>query len=138
MSQTYVLSTTNPNWRDVRKHAAEYVASLPVGTAKLAVEIKPYRATRSAEANRLLWAIYNDIAQQVVMNGRRFSADCWHEYLAGLFLGKTDMRLPNGEIVTRRVSTASLNVEEFSNYVDRVSAWGADQGVVFEERRVAA
>ena len=135
--KVYVLSTANPNWRDVRKRAAEYVASLPVGTAKLAVEIKPYRATRSAEQNRLLWALYNDIAEQAVVRGNRFSADCWHEFLCGELLGKTDMRLPNGEIVTRRVSTASLNVEEFSNYVDRVSAWGADQGVVFEERRAA-
>lgn len=138
MSQTYVLSTTNPNWRDVKARAIAYIQALPVGTAKLAVEIKPYRATRSVEANRLLWALYNDIAQQVVMQGHRYSADCWHEYLCGELLGKTDMRLPNGEIVARRVSTASLNVEEFSNYVDRVSAWGADNGVVFEERRISA
>lgn len=45
----------------------------------LSVQVSEHKAKRSAEQNRLLWAVLHDIAASAWVGGKRYSADAWHE-----------------------------------------------------------
>lgn len=46
----------------------------------LEISIRPYKSKRSTEQNRRLWKIYQTLAEQAWVSGKRFSQDAWHEY----------------------------------------------------------
>ena len=96
----------------------------------LAVEVHLESSKRSIQANRLYWALLHQIAEQAWMDGRQYSADIFHEYLKRHFLGCVD--LPKGG--TMGISTATLSVGEFAEYMTRVEAWATSElGVQFTE-----
>jgi 16S rRNA G527 N7-methylase RsmG len=39
------------------------------------------------------------------------------------------IELPNGELIEQELSTTGLNKEQFSEYVERVTAWAMDHSV---------
>jgi hypothetical protein len=53
----------------------------------LAVTVSEHKAKRSAEQNKLYWSRLNEIAEQAWIDGKRFSADAWHEYYKQKFIG---------------------------------------------------
>ena len=89
---------------------------------------------RNNEQNKRLWkAVYEPIADQAWVAGKQYSKDVWHEHFANLFLPKREVITPFGEVVTRRASTSELTVSEFSEYMQNVEAWAAQNlGVIFE------
>lgn len=91
-------------------------------------------AKRNADQNRRLWGyVYRTIAEQAFVNGQQFDADVWHEHCARAFGVCDEITLPDGEIVTRRKSTTQMTVSEFSEYMERVTAYATQQlGVQFE------
>lgn len=91
---------------------------------------------RNAEQNARLWkAVYEQIEQQAWVNGRQYDKDTWHEYLAGMFLPKDEIELPDGTKRLRRKSTTELTVSEFSEYMQSVEAYAANElGVMFYDQ----
>lgn len=89
--------------------------------------------TRTHPQNARYWLLIHLIAEKVKPEGETYSPDSWHEYFAGRFLGKTELRLPNGEIVKRRRSTTETDVAEFNDYMARVEEWARDRNVWLEE-----
>lgn len=89
----------------------------------LSVQVSEHKAKRSAEQNRLLWAVLHDIAESAWVGGKRYSADAWHEQCKREFIGCEE--LPNGATVG--ISTASLSVEEFSTYIERIREYASDE-----------
>ena len=127
LSRTFVLSTEananalwsflKANWRQTAK------AGKP-----LAVTVQEYKAKRSGDQNRYYWQRLNEIAEQAWIGGRQFSADAWHEHFKRQFVGSED--LPHGG--TAGISTTSLSVAEFAEYVGRVEAYAASElGIEF-------
>jgi hypothetical protein len=88
---------------------------------------------RSTEANKRLWALYQLIADNVKPAGKEFSRETWHYYFKGLFLGCTDIPLPNGRIRTEPNSTRELDKRAFNDYMAQVEAWAAERNVYLEE-----
>lgn len=82
----------------------------------LSVQVSDHKAKRSAEQNRLLWAVLHDIAANAWVNGKRFSADAWHEQFKREFIGCEE--LPSRETVG--ISTSSLSVAEFSTHIEQI------------------
>ena len=94
---------------------------------------------RSSEANRRYWSLINLLAEQVKPNGSQYSANSWHEYAKARFLGMKDITLPSGQVITRSVSSADLDTQEFSRYMTEVEAWAASEcGVYLPDGREAA
>ena len=87
------------------------------------------RLTRSNEQNRLYWALLHLLADKVKNKGQSYSADTWHLYCKSRFLGCDDHVLPSGKTLTLPRSTASLDVAEFGEYLDKVQAWAAERDV---------
>ncbi|VVE82886.1 recombination protein NinB [Pandoraea sputorum] len=89
---------------------------------------------RNAEQNRFYWGVaLRDISEQAWIDGKQYDKDTWHEYFARMFGVSDELTLPDGEIITRRKSTAQMTIGEFSIYVNQVQAWAANHlGVEFE------
>jgi hypothetical protein len=89
----------------------------------LAVYVGPYRESRSAAQNRLYWAVLNHIAEAAHVDGQQFSSTAWHAYFAGKFIGFDE--LPDG---TRApISTTTLDVESFNEYLTQIQAYAATE-----------
>ena len=101
--------------------------------AELEVCIRPYNSKRSIEQNKRLWAIYGELADKAWVNGRRYSAETWHEYCKGMFLGYELKAMPDGTEVKTPISTTTLNTAEMTDYQNRLQAWAAGNfGLIWE------
>lgn len=98
----------------------------------LVVSVAEYNEKRNNPQNALMWALLAEIAEQAMVDGRRYPKECWHDHLRGELLGYVD--LPNGKKTP--ISTTTLSVSEFAEYVNRIMAYAATElGVIFEERK---
>lgn len=109
----------------------------------LEVLIREYRPTRSLDQNAMMWSgPLSDISHQVYLEGRTYSPEAWHEYFKEQFLPEEFddeqcrpgyrkwIYLPNGD---RRLvgSSTQLTKKGFSLYLEKIYAFGAEQGVLF-------
>ena len=93
--------------------------------------LRPAKSKRSLEQNKRYWELLNQLAAAVEINGRRFSAEVWHEHWKRELIGREELILPTGEIEQRGISTTTLNVSEFGDYMSRIEAWAAtEHGVI--------
>lgn len=115
----------------------------------LEVLIREYQPKRTLDQNALMWAgPLSDIQEQVYLNGQTFSAEVWHEHFKREFLPEQFdeelckpgyqkwMFLPNGDRILDKdnASTTKLTKKGFSQYLERIYAFGAQHGVMFGER----
>lgn len=101
--------------------------------AELEVCIRPYNSKRSVEQNRRLWKIYGELSDRAWVNGRRYSAETWHEYCKGVLLGFDIKAMPDGTEVKTPISTTTLNTAEMTDYQNRLQAWAAGEfGIIWE------
>jgi hypothetical protein len=84
---------------------------------------------RSHPQNARYWLLLHAIAEQIKPGGKEYSADQWHTYAKSRWLGCDDVPLPNGKVLSIPRSTASLDVAEFGEYMEKVEAWAAERGV---------
>ncbi len=105
------------------------------------VSIEPFKAKRSTPQNALLWAsLISDFVEQGFVDGRQFSAECWHEYLKREFLpdpGEDTIEgyqkwteLPDGKLLLTG-STTKLTTKGFSNYIEKCYSFGCEIGIRF-------
>ena len=91
------------------------------------IEIPASTKKRTAAQNAAYWALLREVASSSYVGGRRFDADIWHEFFAGKFLGRVDSTLPGGEVITRPISTATLDKAAFADYLEKVERFALDQ-----------
>jgi hypothetical protein len=107
-----------------RKTALEALRAAKIGWV---VRIEP--ANRTNAQNAFYWALLQSISEQVMPGGKSHSRDTWHIYFKTLFLPGRMIELPTGELIEQEPSTTGLNKEQFSEYVERVTAWAMDHSV---------
>ena len=67
------------------------------------------------------------------VNGRRYSAETWHEYCKGVLLGFDIKAMPDGTEVKTPISTTTLNTAEMTDYQNRLQSWAAGEfGIIWE------
>lgn len=81
----------------------------------------------------LYWAILRMIEEQLAIKGKHFTATCWDEYFKERYLGKEEVELPNGKIITRTVGTSSLDKAGMSEYMLKISAWCSEHSVILPD-----
>jgi len=88
---------------------------------------------RTLPQNERMWAMLTDVARQVKWNGQKLSPDDWKVvFLSAL---KAELRMVpnldgNGFVQLGRSSSA-LSVDEMSDLMALIEAFGAREGVVF-------
>lgn len=85
---------------------------------------------RTTKQNSRYWGrgVLAQIAEQAIVNGKKYSAETWHEQFKRKFIGIEEM--PDGSV--RGMSSADLEIEPFAKFAQEVEAYAATElGVVF-------
>lgn len=118
-----------------RAKLADWAVRLPAGTR---VEVKAPK--RTIPQNDRLWASLTDIANQVLWHGIKLTPDDWK--LVFLDALKREARLvPNIDgngFVNLGRSSSDLSKAEFSELLEIIYAFGAREGVTFNDPALAA
>jgi hypothetical protein len=112
----------------------------------LEVVVREEKKARKLDQNALLWAgPLRDISEQGWIDGKQFSAEVWaHYFKTQLLPEEFDPELclegyskwsigPDGDRVLTG-STTQLTVVGFSQYIEAVTAFGANLGVEYSAR----
>lgn len=131
--QSVAYKLTKDNKRPLMTTIYNNLGAWLEANAELEVCIRPYNSKRSIEQNRRLWKIYAKLADEAWVNGRRYSAETWHEYCKGMFLGYELKAMPDGTELKTPISTTTLNTAEMTDYQNRLQAWAAGNfGLIWE------
>lgn len=118
-----------------RKKVTAWAWGLPPGTR---CEFKAPR--RSLDQNARMWAALTDIATQTRYHGLKLTPDDWK--LLFLDALKREVRMvPNLDgngFVSLGRSSSDLSKQEMSDLIEIIAAWGAKNGVVFNDPHEAA
>lgn len=106
-----------------------YLDAALQGSRRWVLSIKP--ETRSLQQNARLWAMLNDISQQVDWYGRKLSPENW-KHVFSAALKKQDV-VPglDGGFVVLGLSTSKMTVGEMADLQTLMEAFGAENGVRF-------
>lgn len=131
--QSVAYRLTKDNKRPLMTTIYNNLGAWLESNAELEVCIRPYKSKRSVEQNRRLWKIYGELADKAWVNGRRYSAETWHEYCKGMFLGYELKAMPDGTELKTPISTTTLNTAEMTDYQNRLQSWAAGNfGLIWE------
>jgi len=96
--------------------------ALAAAEKPLTVHVAEYQAKRTLQQNAGYWALISQIAEEAWVDGKKFSRDAWHEFFREKYLTKLE-----GPAGLYAVSTTSLTVREFSEFIGKVEAYAATQ-----------
>lgn len=119
-----------------RAKASRWAAKAPWGTR---VEFKA--AKRTLPQNARMWAMLTDVAEQATHMGRRYTPDQW-KVLFMHACGREVQFIPaldGSTFIPWGQSSSDLSVQEMTDLIEFMFAWGAQNGVVFHDpEQVAA
>lgn len=95
------------------------------------VEIKP--PTRSLEQNARLWAMLTDVSRQVDWYGRKLSQEEWKIVFTASMKKQDVVPGLDGGFVAMGQSTSKMTKGELGDLMELISAFGAQQGVIFHD-----
>jgi hypothetical protein len=115
-------------WHDMQIVLYPFLRTILQGGGSWELVVR--RIQRTKAQNRRYWGngVLAQIAEQVVVNGRKYAPESWHEQFKRQFIGFDE--LPNGQIIGK--SSAKLSTKEFCEFCDQVEAYAATElGVTF-------
>lgn len=89
--------------------------------------------TRTLAQNARMWALLHRLSERYRPDGQSFAPETWHHYFRDQFLGRVDVRLPDGRVVAVPRSTTELDTHEMADYQTQIEAWCAERGVTLDE-----
>jgi hypothetical protein len=131
--RTFILRE-DAHLRALTAHVAANWQACAGAGQPLAVTVLPHKAQRTRQQNRLYWAYVREIAENAWVDGQKFTPEAWHEYLKRKLIGHED--LPHGG--TCGISTATLDVAQFNEFIGGVAAYAAENGYLGENHEYAA
>lgn len=112
-----------------RRLAAAFCMMAPEGWH---VRVTP--PTRTLDQNARLWAMLSDVSAQVVWHGRKLTGEEW-KIVFSAALTKQDV-IPgiDGGFVAMGQSTSKMTKRELSDLMELIAAFGANNGVQFQDQ----
>lgn len=95
--------------------------------------------TRTEKQNERFHAMCGDVAKQKEFNGRKLTLQQWKVLFVSAHAKATGLEYDlevglEGELVNLRESTAQMGVQRMASLIEYVSAWGAENDVIFDEK----
>ena len=136
-TQKFTGIITRNNKRDVMYLAWETAGKLLEAQESIKIEVR--EKNRTDEQNAKLHAMLSDIAQQATWQGDKLDIDGWKNlFVSGHTIAtKAPYKLVmglEGELVNVRERTSKMGVRRLASLIEYISAWAADNGVVFKTR----
>ena len=117
-----------------RDRAAKLASQVPAGT-----RISFKASKRTVDQNSLLWAHLTDISRQVIWYGQKLTPDDWKSVLtASLRKSQVVPGIDAGTLVPLGMSTSGMSKQEFSDLLELIQAFAAQQGAVLSDQEAAA
>jgi len=110
----------------MKEAACRVIAGMPLPCE---VVIQPLKAKRSAAQNRLYWKWLTEIAQQMEVEGKRYSKEEWHHLCGMKWIGVKTIEIGDKEFPLPAKSTTKLKVGEFADYLTKIEAHFLSKGV---------
>jgi hypothetical protein len=108
--------------------------SMAAAGKPLAVTVSEYKTKRTLAQNARLHPILEEIAEQAWLRGRRFDMEAWKEHYRRKFIGTEEVEYPDGTREERGISTTTLDVAAFSEFMDKIQADATSElGVTFSQ-----
>lgn len=121
-------AVTINTWED-REKVARWAEKVPEGTI---VEFR--KKTRSHEQNAKMHAMLAEVSEQVDWYGSKLDPEDWKTmFTASLRKANVIPGIDAGTVVPLGLSTSAMTVEEMSNLIELIYAFGAERDVVFKE-----
>lgn len=127
MKRTFILAH-----EAARQNAIRFITEAPAGLCVTVSE-----PTRTLEQNALMWPLLQKLADQVVWYGVKLSADDWKDLLTASLRKQRSAPGLDGGFVVFGERTRTYTKAEFSELIELIYAFGAQQGVEFEKREGA-
>jgi hypothetical protein len=105
----------------------------------LVAEFRSIEDARSIQQHRYYWGVVlEDVAEQVVVAGQRYTKDAWHEYGKRQFLPRKTKKVKvagraRPVVTTVIASTTDLSVRQMGDYLEKWMAFAAENGVTVRE-----
>lgn len=118
-----------------REQAIDWINRAPTGSR---VEFKG--PARSLDQNSRFWAMLTDCAVQGRIEGRRFNTEQWKTIFLHAYAEERGIeikylpRLHGAGMVPCGRSSSDLSVQEMSELMDFISAWGAENNIKFHDQ----
>ncbi len=110
---------------DMRQRTIKLLLSLDL-RAPWSVAVAPYEPNRTLAQNSLLHFWCRVAAKQRFnTHGEQYSPITWKDHFKSEFLGEESLEFL-GRVLTRLKSTAGLSVRDFSEFLDRIDHYAAD------------
>lgn len=97
---------------------------------KLMLTIEP--ETRSLEQNARMWAMLADVASQVDWYGQKLSSEDWKNIFSASLNKQRAVPGLDGGFVVLGKSTSKMTIQEMTELMDLMDAFGAERGVKFK------
>lgn len=116
-----------------RAHLARVVLEA-IRTAPAGYIIAISEATRTLKQNAKLWPMLTDVSNQVLWDGQRMSKDEWKDWFTAALKQQRMVRgMEPGTIVFVGTSTSSMGKREFSDLIEVMYLFGANNNVDWSE-----
>ena len=92
------------------------------------------RPKRNTKQNALLWALLGEVSQQVNWYGQKLSPEDWKNVCTASLTKQSAVPGIDGGVVMVGASTSKMDKQTFSNLIEVVYSFGAQQGVEFSDR----
>ena len=117
------LNNRQQAWLAIKGRLFPFLANVLQGGGRWVLTVS--RRKRTSPQNRRYWGngVLAQIAEQAVVNGRRYSSEVWHEQFKRMFIGVDE--LPDGSVIGK--SSTKLTTVEFSEFCMNVEAYAASE-----------
>lgn len=93
---------------------------------------------RTHEQNAKMWPMLGDISRQVVWMGQKHDTDTWKHIITAAHKAQTFVHGIGGSLVVIPCSTRRLSKKAFSELIEQIYSFGAEQEVKWSEPALAA
>jgi len=89
--------------------------------------------TRSSEQNAKMWAMLTEVSQQVTWHGQKLAKDEWKDVFTAAIKRQKVVPGIDGGFVVIGARTHKMSIQEMSELMELMLAFGAQQGVEFKD-----
>lgn len=94
------------------------------------------RPRRSLDQNKKMWPMLNDIATQIKWFDQELNTKQWKDLLTAAYKEQDCVPGINGGVVFFGLETSKLRVDDFSELIELIYAFGAEKNVKWSEKSV--
>lgn len=113
---------------DDRRQIATWARNVDLGTV-----VTFRKKSRSSEQSAKMWAMLHEVAEQVEWYGTKMEAEDWKDcFTASLRHARVVPGIDKGTFVPLGMHTSTMTIEEMTNLIELIYAFGAEHNVIFK------